>query len=433
MPIDVIIIGAGASGLMAARELGKKGKKVVVLEARDRIGGRIHTDYNESFGTHAELGAEFVHGTLPVTLGLLDEANLPYQKTGGEMWHSIDGRIFQDDDDTAYWDDFIGQLKQLKKDMTINDFLEEYFHDEKYASLKDFVRRYASGYDTANPEDASAMLLGREWSDENDHHQYRLGAGYQELMNYLSEEIKIQGGEIILSSVVTQVRWDTDAITVVTEGSYIYSASKAIVTVPIGVLQAKPSQEGAIAFSPALTKKLIAARRMGMGSVIKILMQFTNTFWKNDEIKKFAGMDLADLGFVISSEEIPTWWTQHPQQTSLLTGWIGGPPSQKFADISEDDMLHKALSSLSKIFKVDIDRLKASLSAWRVIDWNKDPYSRGSYSYPTTFTEKARHVLAEPIEDTLYFAGEALYEGALMGTVEAALTNGRDVAKKILA
>jgi len=433
MPIDVIIIGAGASGLMAARELSREGKKVVVIEARDRIGGRIYTEYDTAFTTHAELGAEFIHGRQPVTLGLLDEANLPYQKTGGEMWHSKDGRLIQDSNGVEHWDAFAKELMQLKKDMTVNEFLDEYFAGEQYTSLRDFVRRYASGYDTANPEDASAMLLGREWFSEDDKHQYRPGTGYQQLMNYLAEEIKNHNGEIALSSVVTQLRWDKDAITVVTDNSYVYSASKAIVTIPIGVLQATPTQKGAIAFSPAITKKLIAARRMGMGSIIKILMQFTNTFWEDDAVKEMAGKDLNDLGFVISSETIPTWWTQYPRQNALLTGWIGGPASEALESMSEDDLLNVALSSLANIFKVDIDKLKAELSAWRIVDWNKDPYSRGSYSYPTTFTEKARKTLSEPVENTLYFAGEALYEGALMGTVEAALSNGRDVARKILS
>lgn len=101
---DILIIGAGAAGLMAAYKLSANGKKVIVLEARNRIGGRIHTIENESFFKHAELGAEFVHGDLPVTLNLLKEAVITYNHAGGEMIRFKDGRFIKDEQFVEEWD-----------------------------------------------------------------------------------------------------------------------------------------------------------------------------------------------------------------------------------------------------------------------------------------------------------------------------------------
>jgi monoamine oxidase len=99
---------------------------------------------------------------------------------------------------------------------------------------------------------------------------------------------------------------------------------------------------------------------------------------------------------------------------------------------SDEDLLEAAMSSLASIFKMDTDSLKGLLISWKVINWTADPYARGSYTYATVDTELARKVLMTPIDDTLYFAGEALYDGAEMGTVEAALDNGKRVAEGIL-
>jgi len=90
---DILIVGAGAAGLMAAFTLSKAGKKVIVLEARDRIGGRIHTLHDDLFFKHAELGAEFVHGNLPITMQLLHEAGIAYISGEGEMWQHRDGKL----------------------------------------------------------------------------------------------------------------------------------------------------------------------------------------------------------------------------------------------------------------------------------------------------------------------------------------------------
>src|ERR1700733_8201521 len=114
---DILIIGAGAAGLMAAHTLAKVGKKVIVLEARDRCGGRIHTLNHQSFFKNAELGAEFIHGDLPVTLGLLKEAGIKYHSANTEMWRYHDGRLNNESFFIEGWDLVIEHLNKLEQDI----------------------------------------------------------------------------------------------------------------------------------------------------------------------------------------------------------------------------------------------------------------------------------------------------------------------------
>ena len=123
---DIIIIGAGATGLMAAHTLTKAGKKVIILEARSRCGGRIHTLSGESFFRNAELGAEFIHGNLPVTLNLLNEAGIATELAVGEMLHYRNGK-FSHEGGFDGWDKVLERLNALDKDISIKQFLDTEF------------------------------------------------------------------------------------------------------------------------------------------------------------------------------------------------------------------------------------------------------------------------------------------------------------------
>jgi len=429
--IDVLIIGAGTSGLMAARELAKLGKRVCVLEARDYIGGRTHTIYDLPLSIHAEMGAEFVHGDLPITLGLLKEAGIPYHNTAGEMWQAKDGTLKQEAHYIEHWDLFEQKIKEVEKDMSLNDFLDQYFAGDKYASLRDSVRKYAAGFDTADPEKASTLALREEWLGEDESEQFRINSGYGQLIRFLAKECEDAGGEIHTFSIVKKIQWQKDSVTAITDNGTNYTAGKVIITIPLGVLQAEASSKGSISFSPALPEKINAIKKMGMGAVIKILLQFKEAFWENEAITKRAGSSLEDMSFIFSQEQIPTWWTQYPNKNALLTGWLGGPNAAKLKDADDETILQIALDTLSIVFKMSTAALKELLAASYIKNWTADPFSLGSYTYATVETTEAIKVLLDPTEDTIFFAGEAMYQGPAMGTVEAALTSGKDVVQNI--
>lgn len=429
--MEVIIIGAGAAGLMAAKELSDAGLSVCVLEARDCIGGRIHTIRESNIGILAEGGAEFIHGNLEITLNLLKEAGIDKQEITGEFWNVINGQWTQENDFFNNAHLVIEHLENLKEDISISDFLKQFFIDEKYERLRKSLTSYVEGYYSGKAERTSAKAFLEEWMSE-DEQQYQPAGGYGEMINYLAESCRKAGVIIQLSAVVKEIIWQKGHAEVIdTEGKSLV-ASKVIVTVPLGVWLAAKNSKGAIVYSPALRSKAEAVKEMGFGDVIKVLIEFENIFWEDNAIIQQTKTDTHRLHMVLSDMSIPTWWTQSPIHTPLLTGWLSGPKAQEMKNDNDEQILLQSLNSLSHIFKIDSNDLKKKMRWWKVFNWSNDPFTRGSYSYSTLHTAKARTVVMEPVENTLFFAGEALYEGPEMGTVEAALISGLKVSSKIL-
>lgn len=429
---DVIIIGAGAAGLMAARILSKAGKKITILEARNRSGGRINTLEDNTFSVTAETGAEFIHGDLPVTIGLLKEAGIKFHTIEGEIWRQEAGSLKKEEDFVEGGELLSERLKELKQDMTIADFLELYFSEEKYASLRNSVKGFVEGYDAADTARASAFALREEWSADDNKDQYRPNGGYDQLIRFLENDCKQTGCTIHLSAVVKEIRWHPGSVEIVTDKHTCYRSKKVIITLPLGVLQAAPESKGAISFNPGLPEKTKAVQSMGFGSVIKILLEFRDAFWREKSSEKSSGKNLKNMGWLFSAADIPTWWTQLPEKSSLLTGWLAGPRAKAIKDMDDKQILSKSLQSLSEIFHLPVEELSNNLLSWRIINWSADPFTLGAYAYTTLDTHVARKIVSEPVSNTLFFAGEALYEGPEMGTVEGALASGEDVAKEIL-
>ncbi len=429
---DVLIIGAGAAGLIAARTLARAGKKVTVLEARDRCGGRIYTLNSKlSFGA-VELGAEFIHGDLPLTLNLLNEAGIPYEAAAGEMWQYKNGRFGNDGGFLPDWFLLMARLEKLEHDISIEHFLQTEFPGDEYYDLKKAVRRFVHGYDTAETQRASAFALRKEWTSEDDDSQYRIKGGYGAMIDCLEDDFKKAGGLIYLNSVVKDIQWQPGNVKVVTDDGIAYEASQILIAMPLGVLQADDGAKGAVTFYPPIPKQKDALNLMGFGAIIKILLEFDDPFWEDELSEALAGRSLKNMGFLLSGEEIPTWWTQAPKHSPVLTGWLGGPPALQKKDMPVDELLQRSLQALSNIFKRDPEELRDKLAAHYIINWTSEPFTRGSYAYDTMDAPASRKILNAAVNNTIFFAGEYLYDGPAMGTVEAALTSGEDVAKRMI-
>ena len=133
-----------------------------------------------------------------------------------------------------------------------------------------------------------------------------------------------------------------------------------------------------------------------------------------------------------SDAKLPTWWTQEPVKNGLLTGWLAGPSAMQLTNATEMEIYTTAIDSLAYIFSVDQNFIEERLIAYYITNWTSEPFTRGAYSYATLDTHWAKELLAKPLEQTLYFAGEALYDGTEAGTVEGALANGIEVARRMI-
>jgi len=112
----------------------------------------------------------------------------------------------------------------------------------------------------------------------------------------------------------------------------------------------------------------------------------------------------------------------------LLTGWLSGPVT-KTISLGEEELLNEGVKSLCYIFDCPEDKMRAAIRTSKVVNWVNDPYSLGAYAYKTVETAEAIDLLSKPLDDVIYFAGEAYYSGPEMGTVEAALASGTNAAK----
>src|SRR6267154_5712615 len=410
-PDHIVVVGAGAAGLMAARELALAGKRVTIVEARDRCGGRIYPLPTAEFGYPAEGGAEFVHGEAPVTHGLLREAGLSLLPIQGTQWTAEDGKLSREGPQELNKAEFHKALRELKDDLTVAEFLRRYFAGHEYGRLRHSIERMVEGYDAADPERASTLALRDEWMDGGRTTQARIAGGYGALVEFLAAECRKHGVAIHLTSSVSAIEASNTKATARCAKGDAHECDAAVLTVPLPLLKE-------IVLPTAEREKAAAAAHIGFGNVIKILLRFETRWWVDKR------SDLADLTFLLSDAGIPVWWTQQPVEQPVLTGWFAGPKTAGMVRLNEPELIEAGLGSLADIFGLNPAELMRTLVAARAINWAHDPFARGAYSYATPGTRAAQEVLSRIDGGPAFFSGEALYRGRDTGTVEAALASG---------
>jgi monoamine oxidase len=417
----IAIIGAGAAGLMAARELARAGRQVTILEARDRCGGRIFPLPATEFGYAAEGGAEFIHGEAPVTYGLLRDAGLSSQPVAGARWTVRNGSFSRDERPAPHTEALYAVLAKLTSDMSVTALLDRHFAGPDFAPLRQSVVRMVQGYDAADPDKASVLALREEWMHEGRSRQARIVGGYSALIGALAAECRERGVRIHFNAAVGAIEAADHGARVRGRDGTGYDCDAAILTVPLPCLTG-------IALPPSLRDKMASAADIGFGNVIKLLLRFRSRWWTRVE-----GRELADLLFLLSDAPVPVWWTQHPAEHPVLTGWLAGPDTRAFAGQDEAALIDTGLASLAALCGLAPERLRQDVVAARAIDWAHDPFARGAYSYATLGTRRAQTELARWDGRAVLVSGEALYRGPDMGTVEAALASGLATARAILA
>jgi monoamine oxidase len=367
---------------------------------------------------------------LKLTRQLLNEAKIKYTPVIGDMWEVEDGKWKCENELFENSDLLIGALGKLQEDISIKNFLIREFSEKKYSGLCSSLTSYIEGYYAGDPANTSALSFYKEWQSE-DENQYRVSGGYLSLLEFLENECMNAGNAIQLSTIVKRIVWSKGKVEVTDHRNKTYAAEKILITVPTGVWLSEASDKASIIFMPEIPDKIEAAKQLGNGYAIKIQLEFENIFWEN--LKPVGTIDLKQFSFIFSNETVGTWWTQYPEHIPLLTGWIAGPEAGELKNATHETLVDMAIKSLASIFSITETEIKANLKSTQTFNWPEDPFTLGGYSYSTLKSKNARKILSAPVEQTLFFAGEALYEGTETGTVEAALVSGRKAAAQILA
>ena len=429
---DVAVLGAGAAGLAAAAELARRGCSVCVLEARDRIGGRIVTRREPDLAVPLELGAEFVHGRPPATLQWLRMDGTPLIDAAQNHWMLRSGKLRPSDD---LFDELKARLGKARprKDLPFREFLEGSARKHIAPRLREFALMLVEGYDAADSTRVSTLATIDEWCGGGaaDAATFRPQGGYDSLLRALAGALDAEHVHLQLDTIVREVRWKRGNVTITATQhgrAHDVAARQAIVTLPLGVLQLPPQAPNGVRFVPALTAKQKALATLAAGPVIKLVLRFRKPFWEELDDGRYA-----DAAFFHEPRAaFPTFWTMLPLRVPVLAAWAAGPAAARLAGSSEAELVGTALHCLERLFSGN-ERCRADLQGAYLHDWQADPFACGAYSYLVAGGGNAREQLARPLASTLFFAGEAAETGGESGTVAGALESGRRAAEQVLA
>ena len=439
------MIGAGAAGISASIDLANAGIRVTLVEARDRIGGRIFTIQDPVHAVPVELGAEFIHGRPPQIVDLLQSASVPITEVDGDNWCAEENRLAPCDFSSDV-DEILQQLNPQNKDQSFRDFLKTYAgagdKGRRRQHAEQWATSYVSGFNAADP-----ALVGVHWlwqglrADEKieGDRSFRALRGYADLIEIFQRQLQKSGVVVHKNTAVHSVQWRPGRVDIAASspsGTQTLSAPRTLITVPLGVLQARPDDNGAIRFFPELPeKKQAAIRDIEMGKVIRLTLRFRERFWANlprTPNPRCKNMNMNEMSFLLSHDDwFPTWWTTSPNKTPFLVGWAPFQCANRLSGRTESFVVERGIATLNRLLGVGEQELEDLLEYAYVHDWQSDPFARGAYSYGKAGESEAPRILGMPIEGTLFFAGEATDVSGHTGTVHGAIASGQRAAVEI--
>ncbi len=402
--VDTIIIGAGAAGLAAGQALQAAGERVLLLEARDRVGGRIATD--RTYGP-VELGAEFIHGDRASTWTYVRAAGLQTAPWGTMRRFARGGQLLPADDPAIArtFALYTAATSYQGPELSVAALLA------RHAAADDpalgFALRWLANLEAADPAQLSATALTRERAEsQNGEGNFHILDGYDRLVAHMAAGLPIR-----LASPVMQLDWAPSQVVAHLTGGERLAARRAVVTAPLTLLRA-----GRPAFRPALPPaRLAALDAIAVGHVTKLILWFTRQTWP-------------DFSVLSTDGQVVTWWPVESATTPTLMGYVGGPAALALAARGEAGAIALGLEELATLFGAEV---RAACLGGRLANWSRDPWSLGAYSYSPPGLGAARATLAAPLAGTLFFAGEATVTNGHIATVHGAIESGLRAAAEI--
>jgi monoamine oxidase len=412
--MDVVVVGAGISGLAAARTLAEKGLRVALIEARDRVGGRIYTLPAAEGGLPIELGAEFINGLPPELIDLVDEAGLTRFELGGESRCYRGGKLrpCENQPEVEQLFDELDHLEPLPVDLSFTEFAVQRRFSPKTLA---WVTNYVEGFNAADAGRISILALAKQQAAEDAisaDRMFRVVEGYAAVPEFLLQRFLAAGGEFFPSTAVRSITWRPGKVEVAADR--IFHAEAAIITLPLGILQART-----VAVLPEPAKILATADRLIMGPAARVTYEFDRRLWPEN------------MSFLFAPDVLPpTWWTAQPWPGLTLTGWVAGG---KASHLEITGLPESGMATLAGVLGIPVEQVKKHLVRWGQHNWQADTHTLGAYTYVPKGAINVSDELSVPVEGTLYFAGEHTDTTGHWGTVHGALRSGYRAAEQLLA
>ncbi len=421
---SVVVVGAGMAGISAARALQAVGFTVTVLEARERLGGRIWTD--EALGVPLDMGAAWIHGSgrNPLT-ALVRTAGIRTVATDFEAvaLYTSDGQRLSADEVKAAMEVATDILKELEAAKThdlvdestsIADVLAELLPQYELVGVQKRAVLWALASEIelewgADASDLSLLAWNEDRAFGGDH--LLLREGYGKLIAFLARDLNVQ-----LNTVIREIAYDRSGVRLKAADGRVFEADRVVITLPIGVLQS-----GAVAFAPALPQaKRAALSRLQMGLLNKIAMRFPQPFW-DEEVHSFAHLSET------TSEAFEFFNLQRLHAQPILMALTRGAHARSLENLPPEQVVARAFETLQRAF----GRAIPLPEAFAVTAWQSDPFARGAYSHvPPDARRSDYDILARPVQGRLFFAGEGTLP-TYPATVHGAMLSGEREARRI--
>ncbi len=418
---DVVVVGAGVSGLAAARAFSNQGLKVIVIEARNRIGGRVWTDFVD--GWPLDLGASWIYGVTgnPITK-LARDFRLDVMPTNyNNHWRYRSGGVISRGDEAieSQFDDLmsaVDQTRERRQNSGQPDIsLQQGIIDTSNGRALNDVVNYAINTNIEHEFGSDISQLSLYNYDQGEAFggaDVLFPRGYGQIPANLG-----LGQDIRLGRVVQRVEHSAKGVRIITNKD-TFEAPRAVITLPLGVLKTNTVQ-----FNPALPqRKLQAIRRLGSGVLNKCYLRFSRVFWPKDP-------DL--MGYISAQRGEWAEWlnVQHYLGEPILLGFNAGSFGAQLEKQSDSAIVASAMRALRSMFGANIPEP----TGFRLTRWANDPFARGAYSFAAIGATGDDYVaLSEPVDNRLFFAGEATSR-EYAATVHGAFLSGVREAERVLA
>ena len=406
----ILVVGAGAAGLYAAKKMKEHGAEVQILEASEVIGGRIRK--TEDFADYPiDLGAEWIHGKKSLSHQLASDAGVDFYKDNSDDAYLMNGSLQANISNAQLeqvWAILDGEQSYSGADISVLQYAQQQGFDSSLYPILEYI----SGDFGTSSQRLSILNTPREaenWSSGSG--DFKFKKTYFDLLHDVIAPTVLDN--VVFNAPVMQIDYSGSTVIATTENGDTFEADRILVTASVAVLKT-----GSIAFTPQLSQeKLSAIQSIGMDAGMKICMRFSQDFWDGSNI----------IGTDLSPSYISSAYGKNGSD-NVLTAFVMGDKAAHLSSLGTG-AVQVLTNELDVLFN---GQASASLIDSLVMDWSQEPYVRGAYSYSTVGIGNSREVLAHSIGSKVYFAGEATALNGHYQTVQGAMESGEREFKHIL-